>query len=92
MFRTLTGQIIGPNTLKSGGGKKSLVSYTDGPPTACANLYDLGISMLFLAIDMSGGLFSVLSLVFKPTFDVVAALTYLAVIVSRHLSVLLHRL
>lgn len=41
----------------------------------------LGISMLFMAVDMGGGLFSVLSLVFKPKFDGVAAATYLAVII-----------
>lgn len=37
--------------------------------------------MLFMAVDMGGGLFSVLSLVFKPKFDGVAAATYLAVII-----------
>ncbi|KAG8899048.1 hypothetical protein FRC00_001987 [Tulasnella sp. 408] len=41
----------------------------------------VGISMLFMAVDMGGGLFSVLSLVFKPKFDGVAAATYLAVII-----------
>ena len=32
-----------------------------------------GISLLFLAIDCSGGVFSLLSLVFKQTFDGIAA-------------------
>ncbi|KAG9018699.1 hypothetical protein FRB90_010467 [Tulasnella sp. 427] len=40
-----------------------------------------GISMLFMAVDMGGGLFSCLSLVFKPKFDGVAAATYLAVVI-----------
>ncbi|KAG8958273.1 hypothetical protein FRC03_009287 [Tulasnella sp. 419] len=41
----------------------------------------IGISMLFMLIDMSGGVFSVLSLVFRERFDVIAAITYIAVIV-----------
>lgn len=42
----------------------------------------IGISMTFLAIDISGGVFSLLSLVFNDTFDGIAALTYLGVVVS----------
>lgn len=41
----------------------------------------IGISLLFLAIDMSGGVFSLLSLVFRETFDVTASVTYIAVVV-----------
>ncbi|KAG8904025.1 hypothetical protein FRB99_002367 [Tulasnella sp. 403] len=41
----------------------------------------IGISMLFMAVDIGGGVFSILSLIFKPKFDVVAAVTYIAVIV-----------
>jgi PQ loop repeat len=41
-----------------------------------------GISMTFLAIDISGGILSLLSLVFKDKFDGIAALTYIGVIVS----------
>ncbi len=42
----------------------------------------VGISILFMAIDMMGGLFSVLSLVFKQKFDVIAGVTYGLVVVS----------
>ena len=41
-----------------------------------------GISITFLAIDISGGVFSLLSLIFKDKFDGIAAITYLGVIVS----------
>jgi len=33
----------------------------------------VGISMTFMAIDIAGGLFSVLSLIFREDFDVTAA-------------------
>ena len=42
----------------------------------------VGISFSFLLVDMAGGVFSDLSLVFKKTFNVVAAITYTPVIVS----------
>lgn len=42
----------------------------------------VGISLSFLLIDMAGGMFSDLSLVFKQTFNVVAAIIYTPVIVS----------
>jgi len=42
----------------------------------------IGISMTFLAIDISGAVFSLLSLVFKEKFDGIAAITYLGVVVS----------
>jgi len=41
----------------------------------------VGISLLFMAIDISGAFFSLLSLIFKKEFDVVASITYIAVIV-----------
>lgn len=37
-------------------------------------------------IDMMGGVFSTLSLVFKTEFDVIAAVTYSLVVVSRSVS------
>jgi hypothetical protein len=40
-----------------------------------------GISLLFLTIDISGGVFSMLSLAFKPKMDWVAAVTFLGVII-----------
>jgi len=40
-----------------------------------------GISFLFMAFDIGGGLFSLLSLIFKTQFDGLAAGSYLAVIV-----------
>ncbi|KAG8812690.1 NAD-dependent histone deacetylase sir2 [Serendipita sp. 399] len=40
-----------------------------------------GISLLFLAVDISGGVFSMLSLGFKKHMDWVAAITYLGVII-----------
>src|SRR6267142_125416 len=36
----------------------------------------LGISLTFMAIDLLGGIFSLLSLVFKRQFDVLAAVAY----------------
>ncbi|THU86257.1 hypothetical protein K435DRAFT_731718 [Dendrothele bispora CBS 962.96] len=41
----------------------------------------VGISMTFMLIDALGGLFSDLSLVFKPEFDVIAGVTYTIVVV-----------
>lgn len=40
-----------------------------------------GISFLFLAIDCSGGVFSLLSLVFKESFDGIAAANYIGIVV-----------
>lgn len=40
-----------------------------------------GISMWFLAIDCSGGVFSLLSLVFKHSFDAIAAANYIGIVV-----------
>ncbi|SJX65238.1 uncharacterized protein SRS1_16063 [Sporisorium reilianum f. sp. reilianum] len=40
-----------------------------------------GISLLFLAIDCSGGVFSLLSLVFKESFDGIAAANYIGIVV-----------
>lgn len=42
----------------------------------------VGISLIFLTIDILGGLFSDLSLVFRNHFDIVAAILYTLVIVS----------
>ncbi|KAG8972625.1 hypothetical protein FRC05_009735 [Tulasnella sp. 425] len=75
--------LIDPNTWKFGSAKKFLASPSDPMIRKQWILVDaihIGISMLFMAVDMGGGLFSVLSLVFKPKFDGVAAATYLAVI------------
>lgn len=44
----------------------------------------VGISILFIAIDCLGGVFSVLSLVFKEEFDVIAGVTYSLVIVRAY--------
>lgn len=41
-----------------------------------------GISLIFMAVDISGGIFSVLSLAFKEHMDYVAAVSYLGVIVG----------
>jgi hypothetical protein len=41
----------------------------------------VGISVLFMFIDMMGGVFNDLSLAFKEEFDVIAAVTYTIVIV-----------
>ncbi|PVG04684.1 hypothetical protein CPB86DRAFT_803460 [Serendipita vermifera] len=40
-----------------------------------------GISLTFMAVDISGGVFSILSLVFKKEMDWIAAVTYLGVVV-----------
>jgi len=41
----------------------------------------VGISLVFMTIDMTGGVFNALSLVFKEKFDVVAALSFIGVAV-----------
>jgi hypothetical protein len=41
-----------------------------------------GISLLFMTIDLLGGVFSVLSLVFKEHFDVLGGVAYSAVVVG----------
>ncbi|KAG8690529.1 hypothetical protein FRC11_010944 [Ceratobasidium sp. 423] len=41
----------------------------------------VGISMVFMSVDMLGGVFSVLSLVFQAQFDSVAAVSYILVVV-----------
>lgn len=41
-----------------------------------------GISLVFMAIDLLGGVFSDLSLVFKPKFDPFAGVAYSCVVVS----------
>ncbi|KAL4250865.1 PQ-loop-domain-containing protein [Abortiporus biennis] len=41
----------------------------------------IGISVLFMLVDCLGGVFSVLSLVFKEDFDTIAAVTYSLVVV-----------
>lgn len=41
----------------------------------------MGISLTFMAIDLLGGIFSLLSLVFKRQFDVLAAVAYSLVVV-----------
>lgn len=46
----------------------------------------IGISLVFMTIDLLGGVFNDLSLAFKPKFDVIAALTYSLVIVSPFIS------
>ena len=38
--------------------------------------------MTFMAVDISGGVFSILSLAFKEKFDVFASITYVVVIAS----------
>jgi len=40
----------------------------------------IGISMTFMFVDCLGGVFSILSLVFKTKFDVVASLSYSLVV------------
>ena len=42
----------------------------------------IGLSMLFMATDISGGVFSILSLAFKEHFDVFASIVYAVVIAS----------
>lgn len=41
-----------------------------------------GLSVPFMIIDFCGAVFCMLSLAFKPRFDAVAAVTYIAVMVS----------
>ncbi|KAF8347757.1 hypothetical protein F5887DRAFT_881164 [Amanita rubescens] len=41
----------------------------------------IGISLLFMFVDMAGGVFSDISLIFKQNFNVVAAMTYTLVVV-----------
>ncbi|KAK7053779.1 PQ loop repeat-domain-containing protein [Favolaschia claudopus] len=48
----------------------------------------VGLSILFMAIDMLGGIFSDLSLAFKPKFDEVAAVLYTLVVAMDGLVVL----
>lgn len=38
--------------------------------------------MVFMAMDINGGVFSILSLVFKEKFDVFASIVYVVVIAS----------
>lgn len=45
----------------------------------------IGISIPFMAIDLLGGVFSDLSLVFKEHFDVIAGVAYSLVVVSSSL-------
>ncbi|CAI2179565.1 7164_t:CDS:2 [Funneliformis geosporum] len=53
--------------------------------------YVIGISLIFMALDMSGALFSVLSLAFRPPpFDTIASLTYISVFVLDGLIVTLY--
>ena len=49
----------------------------------------IGISILFMIIDLLGGLFSDLSLVFRPNFDVIAGVAY-SLVVARTRSMMLH--
>ena len=58
------------------------------PPPRSPQYYEIyrrrevvGISLLFMFIDMMGGVFSTLSLVFKTEFDVIAGVTYSLVVV-----------
>ena len=64
-------------------------SCSPSPPPCSPQYYEIyrhrevvGISKLFMFVDMMGGVFSVLSLVFKTEFDVIAAVTYCLVVVS----------
>jgi hypothetical protein len=41
----------------------------------------LGISLTFMTVDCLGGVFSILSLVFKHQFDVLATVSYASVVV-----------
>lgn len=47
----------------------------------------IGISITFMAIDLLGGVFSDLSLIFKADFDIIAAVTYTLVVVSAFICV-----
>lgn len=49
----------------------------------------VGISILFMLIDLLGGLFNVLSLAFKDKLDVIAAVTYSLVVVLDGIVILL---
>ncbi|KAF5373268.1 hypothetical protein D9615_007478 [Tricholomella constricta] len=48
----------------------------------------VGISILFITIDLLGGVFSDLSLIFRPKFDIIAAVAYSLVIVMDGLIVI----
>lgn len=41
----------------------------------------IGLSLIFLAIDLLGGLVSCLSLIFEPSFDVVTSISYAGLVV-----------
>ncbi|KAE8222145.1 hypothetical protein CF319_g4612 [Tilletia indica] len=41
-----------------------------------------GISFIFLAVDTSGGIFALISLAFKETFDYIGALNYIGIVVA----------
>ncbi|KAE8232449.1 hypothetical protein CF326_g2521 [Tilletia indica] len=41
-----------------------------------------GISFIFLAVDISGGIFALISLAFKQTFDYIGALNYIGIVVA----------
>ncbi|KAK0202780.1 PQ-loop-domain-containing protein [Desarmillaria ectypa] len=49
----------------------------------------IGISKLFMLVDMLGGVFSLLSLVFRDTFDVLAGVAYSLVVVLDGIVILL---
>ncbi|KAF7319386.1 hypothetical protein HMN09_00276500 [Mycena chlorophos] len=49
----------------------------------------IGVSIAFMAVDLLGGVFSDLSLAFKPKFDSVAAATYTVVVVMDGVVILL---
>lgn len=42
----------------------------------------IGISITFMAMDIGGGIFSILSLVFKEKFDVFGSITFVVVVAS----------
>ena len=44
--------------------------------------------MTFMAVDISGGVFSILSLAFKEEFDIFASIVYVVVIASYPLFIL----
>jgi hypothetical protein len=48
----------------------------------CKHKEVIGISLLFISIDMLGGVFNDLSLAFRAEFDAIAAVTYTLVVVS----------
>ena len=52
----------------------------------------IGISIAFMTVDLLGGVFSDLSLAFKPKFDIIAGVAYSAVVVSYYLVLLVHTL